>query len=243
MSGGSTSERIVTLPIERVNCGQIPRQAVSCGTGVAQVQEPWIERWQEGRIGWHEAEGSASLRKFWRANDRDVLVPLCGKSKDLRWLADQGNRIIGVELSELAVRAFFEEQALEYTVTDGRLPAYKATEVAITIYCGDYLDLTQVQCNAHYDRGALIAMPADLRASYAAHTSSLLTADAEQLIITLDYDDTVATGPPFPVSSEEVLLYWPDLVCVDEHDDIANCPPKFIEAGLTSMLQKVWRSR
>jgi len=153
MSGGSTSERIVTLPIERVNCGQIPRQAVSCGTGVAQVQEPWIERWHEGRIGWHEAEGSASLRKFWRANDRDVLVPLCGKSKDLRWLADQGNRIIGVELSELAVRAFFEEQALEYTVTDGRLPAYKATEVAITIYCGDYLDLTQVQCNAHYVRG------------------------------------------------------------------------------------------
>jgi thiopurine S-methyltransferase len=210
---------------------------------VAQVQEPWIERWQEGRTGWHEAEGSASLRQNWRATDRDVLVPLCGKSKDLKWLADQGNRVVGVELSELAVTAFFDEHALDYTVSDGRLPAYQATDIPITIYCGDYFELTQVQCNAHYDRGALAALPADGRTAYAAHTNSLLTADAEQLLITLEYDQEVANGPPFSVLTEEVLSYWPDLVCVDGCEDIANCPPKFIEAGLTSMLQKVWRSR
>ena len=207
------------------------------------MQEPWIERWQEGRIGWHEAEGSASLRKNWRTTDRKVLVPLCGKSKDLKWLADQGNRVVGVELSELAVTAFFDEHALDYTVSDGRLPAYQATDIPITIYCGDYFELTQVQCNAHYDRGALAALPADVRTAYAAHTSSLLTADAEQLIITLEYDDTVATGPPFSISDEEVVSYWPDLVCVDRCDDIANGPPKFIKAGLESMMEKVWRSR
>jgi len=206
------------------------------------MQEPWLERWQEGRIGWHEAEGSASLRKNWRATAHDVLVPLCGKSKDLKWLADQGNRVIGVELSELAVTAFFDEHALDYTVSDSSLPAYQATDIPITIYCGDFFELTQVQCNAHYDRGALIALPAEIRATYAEHTSSLLTADAEQLLITLDYDDSVANGPPFSVSDEEVLTYWPDLVCVAGHNDIANCPPKFIEAGLTTVLQKIWRS-
>ena len=206
------------------------------------MQEPWIERWEEGRIGWHKAEGSASLREHWRVTDRDVLVPLCGKSVDLKWLADLGNRVVGVELSEIAIRAFFDEQSLDYTVSEGAMPSYQATDAAITIYCGDYFDLNEVQCSAHYDRGALIALPADARAAYAAHTSSLLTPDAEQLVITLDYDDTVAAGPPFSVSDEEVRSYWPELVCVDSHDDIADSPPKFIKAGLTSLPQKVWRS-
>ena len=206
------------------------------------MQESWIERWAEGRIGWHKVEGSAGLKKYWQVSDRDVLVPLCGKSVDLRWLADQGNRVVGVELSEIAVRAFFEEQGLEYTIVDGELPIYQATGAAITIHCGDYFDLHQVRCNAHYDRGALIALPADVRAAYVAHTNSLLTADAEQLVITLDYDDSMVSGPPFSVSDREILSYWPGLVCVDRFDDIADAPPKFIKAGLTSMLEKVWRS-
>jgi thiopurine S-methyltransferase len=206
------------------------------------VQEPWIERWQEGRIGWHKAEGSASLKKYWRVTDRSVLVPLCGKSVDLKWLADQGNRVVGVELSDIAIRAFFEEQTLEYTIVDGELPAYQATDAAITIYCGDYFDLHEVRCNGHYDRGALIALPGDIRAAYAAHTSSLLTPDAEQLIITLDYDEAVTVGPPFSVSDEELQSYWPELVCIDQRNDIADAPPKFVDVGLTSMLEKVWRS-
>lgn len=205
------------------------------------MQEPWIERWQEGRIGWHKAEANASLKKFWRVTDRDVLVPLCGKSVDLKWLADQGNRVVGVELSEIAIRAFFDEQGLEYTVIEGELPIFQATDAAIAIYRGDYFDLHHVRCNAHYDRGALIALPAEVRTAYAAHTNSLLTADVEQLVITLDYDDAVAVGPPFSVSDEEVCSYWPGLVCVDQRDDIDDAPPKFIKAGLTSMLEKAWR--
>lgn len=206
------------------------------------MQEAWIERWAEGRIGWHKAEGSVGLKKYWRVADRDVLVPLCGKSVDLRLLADQGNRVVGIELSEIAIRAFFEEQGLEYTIVDGELPIYQATDAAITIHCGDYFDLHQVRCNAHYDRGALIALPADVRAAYAAHTDSLLATDAERLIITVDYDEAVADGPPFSVSDDEVRSYWPELACVDSREDIADAPPKFAAAGLTSMLEKVWRS-
>jgi len=206
------------------------------------VEEPWIERWQAGRIGWHEAEGNSGLRKHWRVTSRRVLVPLCGKSADMRWLADQGNEVIGVELSDLAVEAFFAEQALEYTVAEGDLRVYRASAAAITIYCGDYFDLEAIRCDAHFDRGALIAMPADIRPSYAAHTRSLLTADAEQLVVTLEYDQRKANGPPFSVPAEELLSYWPDLVCVDATDDILNAPPKFIEAGLTEMIENVWRS-
>ena len=206
------------------------------------MEESWIERWREGRIGWHEAQGNASLKKHWRATGRQVLVPLCGKTHDLIWLAEQGNEVIGVELSELAIRAFFTEQTLNYTIQDGELPAYQAAEKPITIYCGSFFDLKSVRCNAHYDRGALIAMPAEVRASYAEHANSLLTQDAEQLVIALEYDQTQAIGPPFSVPSDELLSYWPTLLCVDEYDDIDNAPPKFIAAGLTEMIEKVWRS-
>lgn len=206
------------------------------------MEEQWLERWQIGRIGWHEAEGNLKLRKHWRLTGRKVLVPLCGKSADMKWLSDQGNEVIGVELSHLAIEAFFAEQALDFTVQDGELRTYQAVDAAITIYCGNYFELKTVQCDAHYDRGALIAMLPEVRPSYAAHTSSLLTPDAEQLVITLEYDDTVAIGPPFSVSDEEVLSYWPDLVSIDEHDDFPNAPPKFAEAGLTELIEKIWRS-
>jgi thiopurine S-methyltransferase len=171
-----------------------------------------------------------------------VLVPLCGKSVDLGWLAGQGNSVVGVEISEIAIKAFFAEQEFGYSISDDELPRFQADNLDITIYCGDIFKLSSLQCDAHYDRGALIAMPAAMRPAYAAHVSSLLTADAEQLVITLNYDDEVANGPPFHVADAELLGYWPRLSCVETREDIENGPPKFLEAGLTSLQEKVWRS-
>ncbi len=206
------------------------------------MSEPWIERWQQGRTGWHEVDGNAGLRSHWRSTGRQVLVPLCGKTADLKWLAEQGNDVLGVELSHLAIEAFFAEQELDYDVLDGELPAYRAKAASITIMCGDYFELKSVRCDAHYDRGALIAMPADRRAAYARHTSSLLEKGAEQFIITLEYDQTIADGPPFCVSPAELLSYWPELIRFDAQNDIENAPPKFIDAGLTEMVEVIWRS-
>lgn len=204
--------------------------------------EPWIERWQEGRTGWHEDEGNASLKKHWRASGRRVLVPLCGKTRDLAWLVEKGNEVIGVELSELAVKAFFEEHALRFEVIEGELPAYRALDEPITLYCGDYFALTSLRCDAHYDRGALVAVPPSLRAAYARHTSSLLEPSAEQLVITLEFDQSTANGPPFSIPPDELLSFWPGLTRIDAYDDIENGPPKFRDAGLEEMIEVVWRS-
>ena len=167
---------------------------------------------------------------------------MCGKSVDLRWIAAQGNRVVGVELSDVAVKSFFAEQGLAFSVTEHGLRRYDASDVDITIYCGDLFDLTAICCDAHYDRGALIALPAAQRSAYASHVSSLLSNDAEQLVITLDYDEEIAKGPPFSVADEELLEYWPGLECVEQRDDIVNAPPKFLDAGLTALREKVWCS-
>ena len=205
------------------------------------MTESWLERWREGRIGWHEDGGNASLRKHWSTEGRRVLVPMCGKTLDMLWLAERGNEVVGVELSEIAVRAFFEENDLPYSVRRGRMPAYAADERDITIYCGDLFDFDEPGFTGWYDRGALVATPAEQRPAYARHIDALLAADACKLLITLEYDDKVATGPPYSISPREILGYWPELQAVDRYDDIDNGPPKFREAGLTEMFETVWR--
>lgn len=204
--------------------------------------ENWIDRWQKGRTGWHEPDGNAGLRRHWRAGGKRVLVPLCGKSPDLVWLAGQGNAVTGVELSELAVKSFFDEQQLEYEPVAAELPAFRAREMPITIYCGDFFALTAVDCDAHYDRGALVALAPGMRQAYVNHLDRLLPDGVYRLVVALDYDQRKADGPPFSVEPGELLSYWPELECVDRYDDIENGPPKFREAGLAQMFESVWRT-
>ncbi len=205
------------------------------------MTEAWLERWQEGKIGWHEARGNLGLQKYWTASGKRVLVPLCGKTPDLIWLERQGNEVVGVELSDIAVQGFFEENEIPYSIVEGALTAYVAEDHAITIYCGDYFEFSAVPFDAYYDRAALIALPADMRGAYVEHTRSLLAADAVQLVITLEYDESIATGPPFSVPAHEILAFWPDLERIIAYDDIQNGPPKFREAGLGEMIEVVWQ--
>jgi thiopurine S-methyltransferase len=204
--------------------------------------EDWQQRWREGRIGWHEAEGNANLKALWpAAAGRRVLVPMCGKTQDLRWLASRGAEVTGVELSPLAVDAFFAEQELGCTRgTLGGLPCYRADDVPITLCVGDYFDFAGVEFDALYDRGALVALTADERPRYAAHTDSLLTDAPVRLVITLEYDQRRVDGPPYSVAAAELLSYWPEMRRVRERNDMDNCPPKFREAGLTAVTEVAW---
>ena len=204
------------------------------------MTESWLERWREGRIGWHEEHGNASLKKHWRASGKRVLVPMCGKTVDMLWLEEQGNSVVGVELSDIAARAFFEENGLRYAVQEDSLAAFTAEDRDITIYCGDLFDFDAAGFTGWYDRGAFVATPAERRPAYAELINQLLAPDACRLLITLEYDDTIATGPPFSIARDEIRRYWPDLREIERHDDIENGPPKFREAGLKAMFETVW---
>jgi thiopurine S-methyltransferase len=204
------------------------------------MSEQWLERWEEGRTGWHEPAGNENLQAHWQWSGRRVLVPMCGKTPDLLWLESQGNDVVGVELSEIAVLAFFEEHDLRYEQLHDSLPGYRAVDRRIVLYCGDLFEFRDEGFDAHYDRGALIALSADLRTRYAKHISSLLTPAAEQFLITVEYDQRVCDGPPFSLDAAEVQTHWPRLRRHAVKDDTANAPPKFLEAGLTTMHEVVW---
>lgn len=206
------------------------------------MHDAWLERWKTGRIGWHEADGNRRLRDHWQASGRRVLVPMCGKSVDMLWLAEQGNAVVGVEVSGIAVQAFFADNGLEHEEYHGNRHRFVAIDHDITIICGDYLTISDMRFDACYDRGAFAALPAAMRANYAAHTNALLDDGAYHLLITLEYDQGLVEGPPYSIAADEVLGFWPDLERVEVVDDIDNAPPKFHDAGVAEMLEVCWRS-
>lgn len=205
----------------------------------------WQRRWARNEIGFHLNDVNPYLRRHWPglhlAAGTRVLVPLCGKSLDMAWLVQQGFAVLGVELSERAVEAFFGEQGLVANVsTEGAFKVYRAG--TLEIRCGDFFSLDRSDvagCQALYDRAALIALPAAMRGRYVEHLTSTMTAGSKGLLIALDYEQEQMSGPPFAVSDVEIHAsfgsHWRVelLGRADVLKDEGNW--KFIQRGLTRL--------
>ena len=146
--------------------------------------EFWQQRWQEGRIGFHQNAPTALLQKHWHAlgvpDGAKVFVPLAGKSLDMLWLAAQGHRVLGVELTQAAVDQFFAENELRPQVHESRYGLHH-TAGAIEIIRGNVFDLDAAalaDCRAVFDRAAIIALPPLPAASAASSASAAAPAAA-----------------------------------------------------------------
>lgn len=206
--------------------------------------EFWHARWRGGEIGFHLDHPNTMLLQHAAAalpqSGGRVLVPLCGKSKDLAWLSERGHGVVGVELSPIAAKAFFDEQALPFTVEpDGPFARHRGTTAAIEIFVGDFFAFDPARAGAitgYYDRAALVALPPDLRPRYVAHLATLLPAGTRGLIIAFEYVPDVG-GPPFSVDQAEVQrLYSPRFTLeVLERKDILAETPRLAERGMRSL--------
>ncbi|MGY0559221.1 thiopurine S-methyltransferase [Luteimonas sp. A277] len=211
----------------------------------------WHERWQDGRIGFHQDRPLPLLCKHWPtlelAPGSRVFVPLCGKSVDMAWLAERGHRVLGVELSELAVRQFFDERGLTPATRESSFGIHYSAGPYELIY-GDAFALDAevlADCSAVYDRAALIALPPDMRARYADTAWRRLPTSCDGLLITLEYPQGQKDGPPFSVEEAEVrrLLEREWDVSMLERRDILADEPRFHEAGVTALHTTVYRTR
>ena len=207
----------------------------------------WIKIWGEGNIGFHQADIHTALEKYWPVHEAGttVLVPLCGKSRDLLWLEKQGLDIIGVEFVESAVLDFFQENNLSWqkTVEHGH-PCYHANGRNIRIFVTDFIhladDYSGPPIEALYDRAALVALPEDMRAPYVAACRKLLTASPEGLLVSLEYDPSTMEGPPFSVSPGEVEQLWKGQLKLVEQVDMLASMPRAVAQGVHSLDEYFW---
>ncbi|WP_353151750.1 thiopurine S-methyltransferase [Pollutimonas bauzanensis] len=203
----------------------------------------WLERWRDGRTFFHQNRVTPLLQKYWPSlslpSGSGVLVPLCGKSLDMVWLAEQGHYVLGVELSQLAVDQFFTENNLQPQVHESPLGRHHVAG-NIELICGDIFALdaaTLAKCTGVYDRAALVALPPEMRERYVQHVYGQMPNDYRGLLLTLDYIQEQMEGPPFSVHEAEVLSLYGDhtLVEVIDRRDILAKEPKFAERGLTQL--------
>jgi thiopurine S-methyltransferase len=212
-------------------------------------QDFWRARWQHNQIGFHLAAVNPRLLTHHDVLPTEtgtrVLVPLCGKSLDMVWLAARGFDVVGVELSELAVRDFFDEHSLSPTSeADGALVRYRAGN--LTVYCGDFFKLGRKQLGdvaAFYDRAALVALPERQRVAYVAHLAQLLPAAAVGLLISFEYPPDQRSGPPFPVDQPALRALYEPAFAVQQlaSYDILAQEPRYQAAGVTSLHETVYR--
>ena len=211
--------------------------------------EFWLERWRDGRTHFHQSRVTPLLQKYWPtlelAPGSRVLVPLAGKSLDMLWLAGQGMQVLGVELARQAVEQFFDENKLTPVISG--TPAgdlYTAGDVALL--CADIFDLDAAllgSCLGVYDRAALVALPAEMRARYARHVYGQLASDYRGILITLDYPQAQMDGPPFSVNDEEVQRIYAGhtRATLIDRRDILEKEPKFLDRGVASLDTLVYR--
>lgn len=207
----------------------------------------WHRRWQRGEIRFHQREVNKLLMKHWPSVAPDpaaaVFVPLAGKSHDMTWLAERGHRVIGVELSNIAVEEFFAEQGLRperrqegaFEVSSARIGAGW-----VELWCGDFFAMPRealAGVTAAYDRASLIALPPEMRGRYAAKMVELLAAHARTLLLTFCYDQSQMAGPPFSVADDEVARLYGGSLAVEHREtrDILSANPDFIAEGLTAL--------
>lgn len=203
----------------------------------------WHERWQKKETGFHQPAVNDLLQLYWSRLGLEagskVFVPLCGRSLDMVWLADQGHRVIGAELSQIAIDEFFTERGFApATSTNASFNVKSAGP--FEIWCGDFFDLpTSATAGVAgvYDRASLIAFPAAMQGRYAAKLKELAPPESPLLLITLDYDQKQMTGPPFATPRSQVHSLFADRYKIEELacQSALEQSPRLMQRGLTSL--------
>lgn len=191
----------------------------------------WQNAWQNNKVGFNQSKTNQLLMKHLPALNLQpgnrILVPLCGKSIDMVWLACQNYNVVGVELVELAVKQFFAENKMKPILaqhpTNPNLKYYQGSfgPQTITLWVGDIFELTADDIgpiDAIYDRAALVALPDEdhhdsLRIRYTQQLMKLAP-NAQQLLLNFGLSGVDESqyanysGPPFLIPIQKIYDYY-----------------------------------
>ncbi|MEM9774864.1 MAG: thiopurine S-methyltransferase [Chloroflexota bacterium] len=207
--------------------------------------EFWLTVWENGNLGFHLDQTNPFLMKFWsqmglEAGD-PVFVPLCGKTLDMVWLAEQKHPVMGVELSPIAAEDFFTENNIEATLSaDNKFSVWHGGDIEIKV--GNFFDITAddlKDTKAVYDRASIVALPPTMRQDYAKHLNKILTIDTKILMLTFEYDQDIVEGPPHSVTHTEIRHLFESNFLINKLDsrDLIERAKGMQAAGLKSFVQ------
>lgn len=175
-------------------------------------QQYWLNRWDNNEIGFHLTFVSEQFSSFAKdilktlPKPARVFFPLCGKSLDMVETLKMGHQVIGIEISEKAIKEFAVENhiSLEKCVEVYGQVSFQGNN--ITIYCQDLFDII---IEPHvvdfiFDRAALVAIDPAYRLKYTKILSSLLKPNGQMMLVSLYYNKAQMDGPPYSIPEEEI---------------------------------------
>lgn len=136
-------------------------------------KETWEQDWCTDNPEFHNNEVNAMLIKQHHdftggRNNLRILVPLCGKSLDMIWLADQGHSVVGVELIRKGIEAFLRDNKLthrEESITlapEKQGTVFKVNDKEISLFECSIFDFSAEvaggQFDCIWDRGSMTAI-------------------------------------------------------------------------------------
>lgn len=212
--------------------------------------DDWSNRWREGRAGWHLDCVHKMLAKYFdkMANGRSdlkIFVPLCGKAMDMKWMFDQGHRIVGVEYDEKVVKELFEESQIEVADVKemGGLKLYSSADGRFKVYQGDFFlfkkEYEPEPMSGIWDRGSLVAVNVADREKYASVILTVMGCDCRYLLDTLEYDVSQYVGVPHCVTDSEIHVLYSSKCNIERLERSDALVERWKKQGLTSFHEKV----
>ena len=143
----------------------------------------WEEKWDIAQTGWRREENNAGTTLFadnlalvertlntkLTGTDRKALVPLCGDSSVVTFLAQKGYEVVAIDFAETAVKKLRAKIAAEP----------EAVQKRITVVEGDLFDFDLPEGEAKfdfiYDKSAFVQIDPARRLAYAEKLRSLTT--------------------------------------------------------------------
>lgn len=205
----------------------------------------WLDKWNRNDIGFHESDINPSLVAFFPKlkEGNTVLVPLCGKTKDMDWLAGQGYKVIGVELSEKACTEFFAERNVTPNISNEK--NVKCFEFGnIKLLCGDFFEMEKIlfrDVKAIYDCKAMIALPEEMRKKYVTHIKEIIQDSFQILLLVLESNDN-GKGPPFSINEAEIKKLYGESFSVRklQSNVMDSVPERLQKKGYFTLQESVY---
>jgi thiopurine S-methyltransferase len=190
--------------------------------------DTWKSKWSNGTTRWHKNDVNPYLQKYvengvlLNSNNKKkrVLVPLCGKTVDMAYLARENNvdQVVGVDCAPIAMAQFAQEQIDLNVVANGDETNKdnnifkKWTGKSITLLCGDFFQLgsngddNEFKFDAVWDRASLVAIQPTLREDYARTIGRVIVRPGGRYLLStlVRPDGNTTTGPPFSIDEQEV---------------------------------------
>ena len=211
-------------------------------------QDYWHQRWNSHNVGFNQDKPNPYLveylQKLQLQPGDSIFVPLCGKSIDMLYLLQQGYKVIGVELSDIACAEFFNDNNIAVAKEkQHHFTIYHHDD--ITLYCGDFFQLPDdifSDIKAVYDRAALVALPEDMRKAYVEFFCQHLQTNTTMLLCTMSYEQTQMPGPPFAINEAMISAYYQQRADIEvlSHEPIEHIAKHLQAKGLQQAFNEVF---